>query len=313
VTRKDQKTNQPDRPDQPDLARVPPDGADEPVWIRVAEEKALASPVVRGTPSMRPAGEDLDLSIGWDRFKKLVLAVSGRVLGLRGMQARRYGIPGQAQHGIDLAGREPDGRYTVIQCKDYHSFTAADLRRAVETFPQGRRPFGAYRFIVATSASTQATQLADELAVLQDEHPDLDVDLWGSEQINDYLRYLADVVARFWTRETAEVFCTGAPLPGVPAPPADRQEQAECIPSTPRMSSPSCGMLRASAPRIPVAPLSSTVPWLSACRTLGFAVMPLCCVDVSWTLSKRRYIELLRGRSTTCGVPSVPRTACGKF
>ncbi|WP_326920442.1 hypothetical protein [Actinophytocola sp.] len=178
---------------------------------------------------MRPAGEDLDLSIGWDRFEKLMLAVSRRVLGLRGIKVRRYGVRGQAQHGIDLAGREPDGRYTVIQCKDYQSFIAADLRNAITTFTKGRRPFAAYRFIVATSAATEGTQFADELATLQDAHPDLELDLWGSEQINYYLRYMADVVTRFWTRETAEVFCTGAPLPGVPAPPPDRQEQAERI------------------------------------------------------------------------------------
>ncbi len=225
----DQKTNLPGQPDPPELARAQPESADEPVWVTVAEDAGLASPVEPGTPAMRPAGEDLDLSIGWDPFEKLVLAVSRSVLGLRGVKVRRYGVQGQAQHGIDLAGREPDGRYTVIQCKDYQSFTAADLRGAVETFAQGRRLFGAYRFIVATSAATRATQFADELATLQDDHPGLNLDLWGSEQINDHLRYLADVVARFWTRETAEVFCTGAPLPGVPAPPPDRQEQAERI------------------------------------------------------------------------------------
>ncbi|MGH3696422.1 MAG: hypothetical protein ACRDRX_20925 [Pseudonocardiaceae bacterium] len=224
-----QDDEQTDHPDQPDLVRAKPEDADEPVWVGVAEDAGLASTVEPGTPAMRPAGEDLDLSIGWDRFEKLVLAVSRSALGLRGVKVRRYGVQGQAQHGIDLAGREPDGRYTVIQCKDYESFTAADLRGAVETFAQGRRPFGAYRFIVATSASTQATQLADELATLQNDHSEFDLDLWGSEQINDHLRYLADVVARFWTRETAEVFCTGAPLPGVPAAPPDRQEQAERI------------------------------------------------------------------------------------
>lgn len=67
------------------------------------------------------------------------------------------------------------------------------------------------------------------MATLQDEHPDLELDLWGSEQLNDHLRDHADIVARFWTRETAAVFCTGAPRPGVPAPLPDRQEQAEKI------------------------------------------------------------------------------------
>lgn len=122
-----------------------------------------------------------------------------------------------------------DGRFVVVQCKDYQEFTAGDLRKVVETFTGGRRPFGAGHLIIATSASTERIQLADELAALQGEHEDLELDLWGAEQINDFLRYQADIVARFWTRETAEVFCTGAPLPGVPAPPLDRQEQADRI------------------------------------------------------------------------------------
>lgn len=158
-----------------------------------------------------------------------MLALARRVLGLRDIRFRRYGVQGQAQHGIDLAGREPTGDYTVVQCKDYAAFTAGDVRRAVEKFAIGRRPFDAGRLIVATSASTEATQLADELAELQLQHPDLDLDLWGAEQINQHLRYCGDIVAQFWTRETAADFCTGAPLPGVPAPPPDRQEQAERI------------------------------------------------------------------------------------
>ncbi len=152
--------------------------------------------------------------------------MANRALGLRGAKFRRYGVQGQTQHGIDLAGREPDGRYTVIQCKEYRTFTAADLRAAVEAFTTGRRPFDAHCLIVATSASAQSTQVADELGRLQGEHPDLELDLWGAEQINEMLLPHGDVVAQFWTRETAVQFCTGAPLPGVPVPPLDRQEQA---------------------------------------------------------------------------------------
>lgn len=229
MAKDDQKSNHLVSAGHPYLMHGQPKGADEPAWVSVALDAALALPLEPVGPGMRPAGDDLDLRIGWDRFEKLVLAVSERALGLRGIKVRRYGVQGQAQHGIDLAGREPDGRFSVIQCKDYQSFGASDLRHAVETFTQGRRPFEAYRFIVATSASTQATQLADELAALQGEHTDLELDLWGSEQINIHLRYLGDVVTRFWTRETANVFCTGAPLPGVPAPPPNRQEQADRI------------------------------------------------------------------------------------
>ncbi|MFC9394595.1 hypothetical protein ACFTWS_15765 [Streptomyces sp. NPDC057027] len=198
-------------------------------WLSVAADPDLGHPPSAGVPGNRPLGEDLDLAMGWDRFEKLMLAVSSHVLAIRGIRFRRYGVQGQVQHGIDLAGRDVEGRFVVVQCKDYREFTAGDLRKAVETFTSGRRPFNAGHLIVATSAPTERTQLADELATLQREHGDLELDLWGAEQINDFLRYQADVVARFWTRETAEVFCTGAPLPGVPAPPPDRQEQADRI------------------------------------------------------------------------------------
>ncbi|MGW8597602.1 hypothetical protein ACWGLB_01560 [Streptomyces sp. NPDC055893] len=222
---------------QHDLPPLISDGTSQPPaddtaadrWLPVAADPDLGYPPSAGTPGNRPPGEDLDLAIGWDRFEKLMLAVSSHVLAFRGIKFRRYGVQGQVQHGIDLAGRDVEGRFVVVQCKDYQEFTAGDLRKAVETFASGRRPFDAGHLIVATSASTERTQLADELATLQGEHEDLELDLWGAEQINDFLRYQADVVARFWTRETADVFCTGAPLPGVPAPPLDRQEQADRI------------------------------------------------------------------------------------
>ncbi len=198
-------------------------------WAPASSDSNLAAPPPQGRPAFAPAGADLDLRLGWDRFEQFVFALMRRTHGARDFQFRRYGVQGQAQHGIDLAGRMPDGSWLVAQCKDYIAFTASDLRSAVETFAVGTRPFGAQTFIVVTSASTQTTQCADELAVLQEEHPDLVLDLWGSEQINERLRDLPDVVGRFWTRETADAFCTGAPLPGIPAPPLDRQQRAERI------------------------------------------------------------------------------------
>jgi hypothetical protein len=199
------------------------------IWEWCDLDPNLQAPPSTGGPGAMPLSEDLVLNIGWDRFEKLALAIAKGVVGLRGVKFRRYGVEGQAQHGIDLAGREPDGRYTVIQCKDARVFTARALRAAVEKFADGRRPFDAHQLIVVTSATARDTQLSDELGKLQDEHPDFELDLWGAEQLNEHLRYRADIVARFWTRETAAAFCTGAPLPGVPAPPPDRQEQAEKI------------------------------------------------------------------------------------
>jgi hypothetical protein len=198
-------------------------------WTTADTDPVLTSQVPPGSPSMSPEGEDLDLRMGWDRFEKLSLELFKHVYGARDVKFRRYGTQGQAQHGIDLAGRDPDGSYIVVQCKEYQELTAADLRAAVKSFTEGTRPFQAHTFVLVTSASTQSTQLAHELANLQNAHVDIKLDLWGSEILNNHLRHYADIVTRFWTRETAERFCTAAPASGVPAPPPDRQEQADRI------------------------------------------------------------------------------------
>ncbi|MEU0962641.1 hypothetical protein ACIBSS_30865 [Micromonospora aurantiaca] len=203
------------------------------VWKSIFDDRVLSRPPSSGSPGNVPAGGDLRLDIGWDRFEQLLVFVAQGVLGLGKIRFRRYGVAGQAQHGIDLAGRHPDGTYTVVQCKQYETFTPADLYAAVRKFTEGKRPFDAKHLIVATSAVTRTTQIEDELSDLQDEHTDIEIELWGAEQINDVLRERADIVSRFWTRETAEVFCTGAPLPGVAAPPPNWVRMADQILLTP--------------------------------------------------------------------------------
>ena len=198
-------------------------------WRSISADPVLSRPPAPGSPGNVPPGNNLRLDIGWDRFEQLLVFVAQGVLGLNRVRFRRYGVSGQAQHGIDLAGRSPDGGYVVVQCKEYDTFTPADLRAAVEKFAQGKRPFAAKHLIVAVSAVARTTQLEDELAALQDESVDLDIEMWGAEQINDILRERANIVSRFWTRETAETFCTSAPLPGVAAPPPNWVRVADQI------------------------------------------------------------------------------------
>ena len=153
---------------------VPPavfDGATKDAWVSVWADADFKKPVAEAVANLRPSGEDLDLGMGWERFEKFILSLSQGTLGLRNLKFRRYGVRGQAQKGIDLAGRAPDGVYTVIQCKEYATFTVADLKAAVKTFADGDRPFSATRLIVATSADTQSTQVADALSNLQDKYP----------------------------------------------------------------------------------------------------------------------------------------------
>src|ERR1035437_1046012 len=216
-----------DRPDDfgPDLPGV----LGEQAWRSISSDPVLSRPPTSGSPGNVPAGDDLRLDIGWDRFEQLLVSVAHNVLGLNTIRFRRYGVSGQAQHGIDLAGRGPDRQYTGVQCKEHDTFSPADLSAAVKKFTEGKRPFGAKHLIVAVSTVARTTQLEDELGALQDAHQDLHIELWGAEQINDVLRDRGDIVSRFWTRETTATFCTGAPLPGVAAAPPNWVRVADQI------------------------------------------------------------------------------------
>ena len=113
------------------------DSADELAWDFVSADALLSRPPVPGSPGNVSAGQDLRLDMGWDRFEQLMTSVAQDILGLNQVQFRRYGTSGQAQHGIDLAGRGADGTYTVVQCKEYETFSPSDLRAAVTTFVNG--------------------------------------------------------------------------------------------------------------------------------------------------------------------------------
>jgi hypothetical protein len=198
-------------------------------WQSIFVDPVLSRPPAPGNPGNVPPGGNLSLDIGWERFEQLLVFVAQGVIGLNQVRFRRYGISGQAQHGIDLAGRGPYGQFIVVQCKECQSFSAANLRDAVDKFMDGTRPFRAQHLIVAVSVIARTSQLENELAVLQGAHPDVRIDLWGAEQINDVLRDRGDIVSRFWTRETAETFCSGAPLPGVAAAPPNWTRVADQV------------------------------------------------------------------------------------
>jgi hypothetical protein len=103
----------------------------DPAWRSISADPVLSRPPTPGSSGNVPVGDDLRLDIGWDRFEQLLVFVAQGVLGLNQVRFRRYGVSGQAQYGIDLAGRGSDGGYTVVQCKEYDIFTPADLRAAV--------------------------------------------------------------------------------------------------------------------------------------------------------------------------------------
>lgn len=98
----------------------------------------------------------------WEDFEKLCLRLARRDHEVE--DARRYGIPGQEQYGIDLlARRVGTGGYTVYQCKKIERFGPADIGAAVDKFLGGTWAGRADRFVLCTSLSLASTQLAERL------------------------------------------------------------------------------------------------------------------------------------------------------
>lgn len=72
----------------------------------------------------------------WERFEDLCL----KLAALQGTpeHTRRYGIPGQAQEGIDVYSRLNVGTYATYQCRRWQTITPVDLPKRLAKPPRKR-------------------------------------------------------------------------------------------------------------------------------------------------------------------------------
>ncbi|MEU3862862.1 hypothetical protein AB0F03_37185 [Streptomyces sp. NPDC028722] len=147
--------------------------------------------------------------LSWEALEHLVVALAVQVD--HAVEARPFGRNGQAQDGVDVVASFASGPATVYQAKKYERFAASDLRKAVLTYANGSRPFGARRLVIVTTADVRDTKVDLELARLRGQYQDLVIDLWGRQQLSDMLFTLPGLVRRFFGEHTMRVFCR--PLP----------------------------------------------------------------------------------------------------
>lgn len=165
--------------------------------------------------------------IEWPKLESLLRKILRDVEGLR--DVRPYGVPGQAQYGLDVTGTAPDGTKHAVQSKRYQTFTVSDLTAAVEKFiaKRDQLPFKVSRLVVATGCPADRTEITDELDRLRLAHPDVTIELWDQRDLADLLRNRRDIVAPAFGDAVADRFC----LPGMPhvvdAPPLDRINVAD--------------------------------------------------------------------------------------
>ena len=144
----------------------------------------------------------------WDDFEKLCLRLARSDHEVE--DARRYGVPGQDQYGIDLfARRAGTGVYTVYQCKKVERFGPSDITAAVDDFLDGPWADQADCFVLCTSISMAATQLADRLEKERERLAGRGILLkpWDADELATLLKGYPALVDDFFGRQAVTAFC----------------------------------------------------------------------------------------------------------
>jgi energy-coupling factor transporter ATP-binding protein EcfA2 len=160
----------------------------------------LHPPVITRAPVL-PFGE-----LTWENFERLCYRLAGQSDRIE--HVARYGRQGQAQQGIDLFARLPNGKYEIWQAKRYASVTAGDVKGIVETFLAGTWAAKAETLVLAVQASLADTKIQDEIERQAAELKKNGVVLLprGGEELSEMLRGFPELVDDFFGRGWVEEF-----------------------------------------------------------------------------------------------------------
>lgn len=188
---------------------------DREAWSPVGlEDDVYSPPRGNGLPPLPVVRAPLLLPthlLSWEDFEKLVYSVARWLDGA--VSVHRYGVRGQAQHGIDVVAFFSDATRTVYQAKSYQRFSESDLEEAVRGYADGERRLGAERLVIVVSCEARTTAMVDRLAALKDIYPDLVVELWDQEGLSEMLRDHPTIVGQFFGLAWRRAFCGEEPPP----------------------------------------------------------------------------------------------------
>ena len=179
----------------------------------------LLTPATGGglTPPVQTHSPLLPLErLAWDDFERICFRLL-RTQVVGAVRAAIYGVPGQAQHGIDMyavAAVTPDGtpearRYVTLQSRRIINVTQANLEKGVDDFLDEKWADNSQKFIYATSSSARSTQLLDkveELAIRL-EQQSIAFEVWDQERISEMLKEYPELVNDFFGRSWVTAFC----------------------------------------------------------------------------------------------------------
>ena len=154
-------------------------------------------------------------ALAWDDFERLCFRLLRAEVGP--VRAALYGVPGQAQHGIDMYAVVPVDfsvspdvrRYVTLQSRRISNVDPASLGNGVDDFSKGDWANDSQKFIYATSSSARSTQVLDKIEELA-KHLDqqsVAFEVWDQERISEKLKAYPELVHDFFGRPWVTAFC----------------------------------------------------------------------------------------------------------
>ncbi len=176
-----------------------------PAWLNSPPE-VFPPPPVSARAQTLPYHE-----LSWENFERLILRVVRREANVA--ECWTYGERGQKQHGLDILaelGSTP-GAFVCYQCKQVEKFSATDINKTVDTFPQGKWACKTKRFVLCTSLQLTETQQVDEIAKQRNvlTAKGIEFETWdgsGGGRLSERLKNHPDLVDDFFLRDWVRLF-----------------------------------------------------------------------------------------------------------
>jgi hypothetical protein len=173
--------------------------------------RPLPAPPIDTKPQVLPIGD-----LHWPDAERLFLRLLHTIRPVQ--YAKLFGVPGQAQAGIDayarlpldLAHGETGGRdYITLQSRRVKSLTAARIKKAVDDFLKGEWAKKTAQFHFATSFDLQATRLDAAIREQTERLAELGITYvpWGVQEVSTLLKDQPRIVDDFFGRPWVERFC----------------------------------------------------------------------------------------------------------
>lgn len=176
-----------------------------PAWLHAPPMQIDRPPVIK-----REQGLPFNL-LTWPDFERLILRVVAA--DRKVLDCRVYGVPGQAQHGIDLLAAyvSSPGEQACFQCKKVEAFRVSDVQAATKKLEDGPWATKAREFTLCVAIPLESTELTAEL-VRQRKHlaaRGITFHIWDgslSGELNNRLKDFPEIVDYFFGREWVRAF-----------------------------------------------------------------------------------------------------------